>query len=71
MNLEESELFRKELAKNNAQKKAVLVMIILLSIILVILLTLTFMVNANERNRFKIYYNGKELRKYSDSFLIK
>ena len=69
MNLEESELFRKELAKNNAQKKAVLVMIILLSIILVILLTLTFMVNANERNRFKIYYNGKELRKYSDSFL--
>lgn len=69
MNLEESELFRKELAKNNAQKKAVLVMIILLSVILVILLTLTFMVNANERNRFKIYYNGKELRKYSNTFL--
>ena len=53
MNLEESELFRKELAKNNAQKKAVLVMIILLSVILVILLTLTLIILVNTKNMKK------------------
>lgn len=69
MNLEESELFSNELAKNNKQKKAVLMIIVVLAIILVFLIAAVAMVANNEANRFKTYYNGKEVS-FPKGFMI-
>ena len=61
MNLEESELYSNEIAKNNRQKKAVLLVIIVLAAVLVLLIAATIVVSQREANRFKVFYNGKEL----------
>lgn len=70
MNLEESEIFSSELAKNNKQKKMVLALIIVLSIILVLLIAATIAVATKEANRFKIFYNGKENKKLPSTFYV-
>ena len=70
MNLEESEIFSSELAKNNKQKKMVLALIVVLSIILVLLIAATIAVATKEANRFKIFYNGKENKKLPSTFYV-
>ena len=70
MNLEESEIFSSELAKNNKQKKMVLALIAVLSIILVLLIAATIAVATKEANRFKIFYNGKENKKLPSTFYV-
>ena len=70
MNLEESEFYSNELAKNNKQKKTVMAIIVVLAVILVLLIAATIMVRQNEANRFKTYYNGKEVT-FPNGFMIK